>query len=1698
MPADPRRPQNQGWKGPAKPTEGRHRRDWHQDQGTTVERRPWSRSTKITLLLCSFLVLLVALGVLVWYVRPTDSADLVLVGAGYEENLAIPANVYGWEGAKALQGLGESGARLGPLTRLLGGNTLRVVNQLQPLKKADDLNEALSTLSGRKTLLLFVSLQGAASPSGPYLLGDSPQGQKAVRLSVTDLLDQLKKEAGGRNRVLVLDITEMAESWPLGVMGNDFADQLRERLGETIRQDPKLVVICSCDQGQRSWGSYRWGQSVFAHYFLEGLRGKDKAANAGVITARSLYEYTRDKVQRWAQANRNEAQVPFMLPEKEGLARAQTMPLAHADAKAPSSAVADDPRPDDGWAASLNSLEAEWQAHDKLQVRHPWIQAPARWRAYQDRLLRFEQLRRRGYDSPTLRSQLLADSKVLEDCLRYPSASLPYALPMPGVLGKGIPADKRHDMGEKLDKLWGQLPAPEASAAKSKEAIDSLRKDLADTPRRVAMAGMLLAKAEQSRKDFGGFRTAEMLLPELGLQGNQRPAELHLMAMLWRDLVHEPKQPPRLPERDFARALETRQLAEEAALAAGDADSESGYAELILPWTRERVEEADAKRRAGEDQLLLSNEAGWSEARQKLEEARRTYREVRADAVILRRALKWYAQAMAELPYYSPWLASAPTSLTDETLLNTAEELWSQTHELGAALASHDRTKLSRIKDLADKVGGSLPTIEQRFLDNYQKLIDTPAENQTQWKWIERALTVPFIPWEKRLRLIKQSHDITQTLEGTGESGSAPTESDAAEAANGAFKRARWQARLALASLSRSILESGATGDTNLVNRVRNATNWGPLEEAGALVYAQTWRVPDQLRELAGAMHKAESPSQVADTLARADQLSRQIDGAAVADEELAGVLEEGRRLQLAALLSWQAQRAYLDFWAGENPDRPYYLEAAQAYLRDARDVLEKANQSAEPPVRRKRQANIDQLEQILTRRPKLQLDKPAHLDALTGQPSLKVSYVVRADADVPPGTPVIWLDPKDFKPFDASKPLTQRQPLGLLSSKADRREEVPYALKNAFRQEKAQVVGELLYRGHKQEKSIELDSYPDPDVIVHREEPEAKAAIAARATNEFQTEAGLAIVLDWSGSMDEPLRDNKDRKKVDAAREALSRVLPIIPRGTTVSVWIFARRQGPEEKDPARPGAYVASVKHTAIEQILPKTAWDPGALTNPVRQVMDEVEKRSTPCNYTPLAEAIVRAAEDIKDIRGIKTVVVLTDGADTCFSSKDNPDYHTDHPDFVRRYRPDNYRDIPEFLKDKFGPNSELKDIALKMIFFGVPEREKKDAQAQFPASLIQSLPTPGTVVSEDDEARLVNELRLALRPKLRVLDNLKGERPPQIPEKGLDITLTEEAAQEPFWSPALDTNLLGARGYRVRVGKMPEQRVSLRPGERLLLDVTPDRFQRGLWTQRYLDRQKVQEKERYVREDGGWKLAVLQNRHRRYEGLELLLAAEDTQHRATTEPDDFLEQHWPTFLFAELRPKGQQGPAPRLWLGEAAKYPSPAWRLQSPWSMREDGSGLPAEPVLRVWRCDRLPDLEEERSHPPGRSLEKFQETIRDVRLDAWLAPAETVHPKDLFSKRSEPCLVIHASYPKDRPVFVQVEIEGRKIHNYEHRLYRPADQYIGCFWPVTESMIREKGFSVRIIPLHQAMRETPPVVFDLPVPDDRVGPATVER
>src|SRR5262249_13584075 len=153
-------------------------------------------------------------------------------------------------------------------------------------------------------------------------------------------------------------------------------------------------------------------------------------ASQGVVTAEDLFDFLADRVGRWALANREASQNPVLLPSGPvGRERARGILLLHNDSRTPSCLPA--PKP----VEVPVMVGEEWQGRDRLlrQFPGPFLRSLHAWKAYEARLIRFEELALDGAPGgPTaaLKRQLAEDRQAIEQLGRFALASRGNSLAM--------------------------------------------------------------------------------------------------------------------------------------------------------------------------------------------------------------------------------------------------------------------------------------------------------------------------------------------------------------------------------------------------------------------------------------------------------------------------------------------------------------------------------------------------------------------------------------------------------------------------------------------------------------------------------------------------------------------------------------------------------------------------------------------------------------------------------------------------------------------------------------------------------------------------------------------------------------------------------------------------------------------------------------------------------------------------------------------------------------------------------------------------------------------------------------------------------------------------------------------------------------------------------------------------------------------
>jgi len=1598
---------------------------------------------------------LLCFSMLIWastWVWPLQPACLLMVGAGYEDNLALPANVAGWQCLEDLAALSDRPTR----SPWWGPGWPRMAHAPKVLRVGDTWDHGLDG-ARESTVIVYFALHGGADTEGAYLLPQDADARplRENRLRLESVIARLADLPAHQHKVLILDATRITVSWQLGMIQNDFARAL-DALGPRIASVPGLVVISASAPDQRSWASAEWRQTAFGHFLIEGLKGAATDQNTDArVSAWELYQYVRGNVQSWAWSNRQALQTPVLLPHgAEGERRARTMQLAVAQKYVPA-----DMRQVPAFVPPTELLHA-WERHKELaaQVPPPEAYTPALWRQYRDTLLRYEHLIDMGA-SPTVVARLTGRLTELELALakgrRLDLNSVQNSLAMPAVTGLSTsPPDAatRRQFGE----LWN-TPAPEQAAVWARLNLGSVSDRQL---RRTQFYELLLDRAAED--PAAHFLPAGKLLRVLADPVAPRPIEAHYLAILQRDL------PQPQPPADLLRsAMRTMGNSDRAALAVQP--NAYPYSEAVLPWTQARVTDGDARRRPGQDLVFASDTASWDRARDLLDQAEHSYRLAQTDAAAVRSAIGLRDRVLARLPYYSQWLAQIrlPDSREQMTViekgLQEVEDLWVDTHQLVAQLEAPDPGSIAQpprgdaanprprsLVALSDAVRRAFVRLEQRFFRATLALTD--ASLQIVWRDIDDALTVPDIDPALRIQLLSNQRRISrQLLIETGPSRDEVTTNREQLQLDRHKEQARMQGRLAIAVLGHRWFDACAAGDRENHAQARHRLDtfvveenwWASVDRVGEEV-GRCWRqIPVEINRLLQVAASAERPAALA-ALRTADRLSRLIDGAGSLC--LTGqAAETYRRLQMQGLLLWLAQRTWEDHWFAEDlGSEPYYRVAGQLFVSDAARL---------DPRAKGLQTEVRAMERSLTQPGNLILAGPARR-AFTTEQRFRMDFQFQAaeGAQVPSGYPVVWIvtgknleaveptvGPRQVRQYGgdataATLTCTLRSPLLLKAEIESPR--VPSA-------EPTTLSAHGLFRGQRLQRETRIDLYPLPETTVFEQPAPARGGVAVRGDEEVIARFGasngaIAIVLDCSGSMGPPAGEEYGpATKYAEALQALRQVLRRLPKGTTVSVWVFGQAMGPRKT--------VADAERTVM-QVQAPIRWDPDHPTQ-LRDVMAKVAYPTVePWNESPIVRAMVMAKDDLKRATGFKTLLVLTDGMDNRFATD-------------RELNPKGL-DIPTFLTQTFRDSG----IVVNMVGYKVVGREEKQAEAQF--KVIEKLPLPGKFVTVRESKELAATLERALRQQLRYYVDRDDNVPLPGQNGGIEVSLLGANNQ---WFPGG----LAPKGYKARVhtDRRLEKEIGIQAGDLLLVDLRSTQkgavFQRGLYSSWEFPWKPSQER-------AGWRLAVLQSQALEGGGMQMLWSLEKTPDAR----ESVLEMLRPRRTWIEVATVGEgTTPFSQRW-GYRAGYPAPAWSLDVPaWPGSAAG---PVRPIARIWwnpdqettpaaTLDRGADFDSIAALA-GRvvSVDRAEVQIEGVDVEEHLVETRP------GIKEKQSCLVVRLRHAEGKPVWA--EAGGLAFEGREHRFFAQANASTSLFWPATKHRAEDALRSLRLYSVPAFKRE----------------------
>ena len=299
---------------------------------------------------------------------------------------------------------------------LLHGNCsnaarFKPIGMIHKIDQPDDwdklIKDLLKSRFEQHTIVFVLALHGGSDSEGAYLCPDRMAGPKE-RIDLSHVIESMAELPPEKEKILVLEATQVPSNWHLGMFHNDFARRL-DALEDKVSKVPNLWVLSGAGVDQRCWASEGLGRTVFSHYLIEALQGR-AAGYDGRLSLEELHRYVSKQVRNWVWNTRGAIQEPVLLPrarrnrgrgESDGEPRGEKGTRDTASrrpssqvimATIASKSVSESREPSD------QELRAAWKAYGELDslIPHPVVYSPRRWRRYQAELVRFDELVRAG------------------------------------------------------------------------------------------------------------------------------------------------------------------------------------------------------------------------------------------------------------------------------------------------------------------------------------------------------------------------------------------------------------------------------------------------------------------------------------------------------------------------------------------------------------------------------------------------------------------------------------------------------------------------------------------------------------------------------------------------------------------------------------------------------------------------------------------------------------------------------------------------------------------------------------------------------------------------------------------------------------------------------------------------------------------------------------------------------------------------------------------------------------------------------------------------------------------------------------------------------------------------------------------------------------------------------------------------------
>lgn len=601
-------------------------------------------------------------------------------------------------------------------------------------------------------VVVYLCTQSVRDSKGEILLlpADAQPDNPATFIPLAQVLELLKK-CPSTSKLLILDIAHDLADPRLGSLSNNIAEAIPAAV-EAV-EDPNLLVLTSCSPGQVSLSSEAIGRSVFGYYLEQGLRGwadgfLSEGGTDGRISVKELAAFVAEKVDRWAQLNRDSRQIPVLLGQGKNF---------------PLRAFTDDERAESPELPPAPEypkwLLDSWKTVDASYTTGSFRLTPYLFRHQTALLLRAEQHWRDGVEVEQIQGTELAAFAQLQKLLPQ-KRSIPMPQPQSLALALKQQVTTPLALGKELDKLvqeWqkaGQAAKPEQIKEERDKLVGEFLKKHKDEP------PLLLAHAlfTQAAELESPARDEIILLHEL-LQltaPDKKPQHLELLVLQELAKLAENKKSA-WPAALVQKVLQATRMGEQA-----------GSSLQAFPWIKETLETTAQARHEGEFRFWGQGYAAPAEADQILTSANSGFQGILNTIATIETIRETLDEAMFFLPAYLPYLDSHPDH--EATWLEAVEST-AKLYQGFLEQTSIPAQASARLKEMSPHLAAlrkKLEQLQQPFSDENIKLLiaisaDPRAKPVTRNE-INSILKTPFLAPENRAKLWKAGLDLERRL----------------------------------------------------------------------------------------------------------------------------------------------------------------------------------------------------------------------------------------------------------------------------------------------------------------------------------------------------------------------------------------------------------------------------------------------------------------------------------------------------------------------------------------------------------------------------------------------------------------------------------------------------------------------------------------------------------------------------------------------------------------------------------------------------------------------------------------------------------------------------------------------------------------------------------------------------------------------